>query len=109
MTENTALIAGGVILIIVGGVFSTIISFMLAMSMYILADQQVTTFEALKMSRTMMQGMKWKLFCLNFRFVGWTLLSVFFTLGIGMLWVTPYLWVATSAFYDDVKGRVTLA
>ena len=35
-------------------------------------------------------------------FIGWGLLSVL-TLGIGFLWLSPYMNAAYAAFYDDVS------
>ena len=53
----------------------------------------------------MMIGHKWRLFCLEFSFIGWTLLAAIFTFGIGMLWVIPYREAAIAAFYDDLANR----
>lgn len=47
-------------------------------------------------------GNKWKLFCLGFRFFGWALLCIL-TLGIGFLWLFPYMIVSFAQFYDDLK------
>jgi uncharacterized membrane protein len=49
-----------------------------------------------------MQGNKWKFFCLGARFFGWILLCVL-TMGIGFLWLLPYMSVAFAQFYDDLK------
>ena len=38
-----------------------------------------------------------------FGFIGWFLLS-FLTLGIGLLWLIPYVETAQAAFYEDVKA-----
>lgn len=70
---------------------------------YILAeDQKISGSEALKKSKQMMQGKKWQFFCLNLRFVGWTILCVF-TLGIGFLWLIPYMQVSFAEFYKSLK------
>lgn len=50
----------------------------------------------------MMKGNKWKLFCLGWRFFGWMLLCML-TLGIGFLWLVPYIKVSFAQFYDDIK------
>lgn len=63
--------------------------------------------EAMRVSRNMMRGNKWRLFCLDFSFIGWTILASIFTLGIGMLWVYPYREAAIATFYDDVTNRRT--
>ena len=50
----------------------------------------------------MMNGHKWQLFCLELSFLGWMIVGVL-CLGIGTLWVTPYMWVAEANFYEDLK------
>ena len=72
---------------------------------YILADHpEMGIFDAIRLSKAMMAGAKFKLFCMQFSFIGWSLLSVL-TLYIGMLWLVPYVSVSTSAFYEDVSRR----
>ena len=76
-----------------------------AQTFYLLADHsELGPLEAIRRSREMMDGFKWKLFCLGFRFVGWLLLAAF-TLGIGLLWIQPYMAVANAHFYDDIQGK----
>ena len=76
-----------------------------AMAPYIMAqDPNVGIREAVNRSKEMMQGRKWKLFCLHFSFLGWALLSIF-TLGIGLLWLSPYMAAAEAAFYLDASGQ----
>ena len=36
-------------------------------------------------------------------FIGWGILCVF-TLGIGTLWLLPYMQTSIAAFYEDVKA-----
>ena len=40
--------------------------------------------------------------CLHISFIGWAFLSVF-TLGIGYLFLSPYMIAADCAFYNEVK------
>lgn len=54
------------------------------------------------MSEKMMAGNKWRLFCLQFSFIGWQILCIL-SLGIGFLWLTPYMNAATAAFYDEIS------
>ena len=52
-------------------------SFSYAMTPYILAEHpEMTASQAIDASKYMMQGNKWRLFCLRFSFIGWILLSV---------------------------------
>lgn len=57
-----------------------------------------------RLSRHMMRGHKWQLFCLYLSFIGWGILSVF-TLGIGLLWLSPYMYTAVAHFYEDVRAE----
>lgn len=66
---------------------------------------QLKAIEALRMSRNLMKGNKWKAFCLDISFIGWYLLAVCCTCGIGMIAVLPYHQVASAAFYDEISQR----
>ena len=56
----------------------------------------------MEVSMQMMKGNKWRLFCLQLSFIGWAILCVL-TLGIGYLWLNPYMNAAIAAFYDEVS------
>lgn len=88
------------LLLIIPGIIA---SFRYAMTDYILAENpELSASEAISLSKQMMQGNKWRLFCLGFSFIGWDILCAF-TLGIGNLWLTPYRQAATAAFYREVS------
>lgn len=71
---------------------------------FILSDNpKISGQDALKKSKELMKGYKWKYFCLCLRFFGWFLLSIL-TLGIGFLFLVPYANVSFAHFYDDVKS-----
>lgn len=55
-------------------------------------------------SRKMMNGHKWKYFCLQLSFLGWIIVGSL-CLGIGTLWVTAYMQAANAAFYEDLKEQ----
>ena len=75
-----------------------------AMTPYILADNpELSAREAIKMSKEMMRGNKWRLFCLGFSFIGWIILGAF-TFGIGYLWLNPYIAAANADFYREISG-----
>ena len=79
-----------------------------SMSFYILHDNpEIGAKEALSASKSMMQGYKWKLFCLHLSFIGWGLLSVL-TLGIGFLWLVPYIKASEANFYQNLKEAYIL-
>lgn len=76
-----------------------------AMSEFIMIDnRQCSATEAITLSRKLMKGKKWKLFCLDLSFIGWALLSIL-TLGFLMLFVAPYHTAARAAFYNDIKNK----
>ena len=83
--------------------------FRYAMSYYILADNpDIGPLGAIRQSKVMMKGNKWKLLCLYLSFIGWYILGLF-TLCIGYLWLTPYIEVSTVAFYDIANGSLRAA
>ena len=84
------------------------IFYMYSMAHIIMADYpDVGAIEAMRLSRKMMKGNKWRLFCLNFSFIGWALLAACCTCGIGYYFLTPYQYVANAAFYHEISGRKT--
>jgi len=54
--------------------------------------------ELITESRKLMKGYKWKLFLLCLSFIGWGILCIF-TLGIGLLWLIPYINTSLAEFY----------
>ena len=75
---------------------------------FILAeDKEIGPMEALKKSRDMMDGYKWKYFEMSLMFFGLSLLCIL-TLGIGFLWLVPFMQVSYANFYDDLKGEFVL-
>jgi len=78
--------------------------FSYSMTPYILEENpELSANEAIDRSRAMMKGHKFDLFWLFLSFIGWFFLSLL-TLGIGGLWLGPYMQTATAAFYEDVKA-----
>lgn len=72
-----------------------------AMTMYLKAKEpNLTANQAITKSRELMDGYKWKLFCLKFSFIGWAILSVL-TLGIGFFFLAPYVEASCTAFFED--------
>lgn len=73
-----------------------------SMAHYIANDHpEMTAREAITASKEMMQGQRWRLFCLDISFIGWELLSIF-TLGLGSYAVAPYAETARAFFYQDL-------
>jgi len=79
-----------------------------SMAFFILADNETMgPLDAISASKALMAGHRWRLTCLLARFLGWGILSVF-TVGIGFLWLFPYIGVSTALFYEDLKSRAAV-
>ena len=90
------------LLLIVPGIIAAI-SYSLAF--FLMSDDpNIGAMEAIDKSKKMMYGYKWKFFCLGLRFFGWFLLGIL-SLGIGFLWIIPYMYVSYAKFYEDVKAN----
>ena len=75
-----------------------------AMTGYILAEHpELSASETIAQSKAMMEGNRWRLFCLHFSFIGWDILCAL-TLGIGNLALRPYRHAAEAAFYRELYG-----
>lgn len=72
---------------------------------FILKDEpELGIVDVIKKSWAMMKGHKMQAFLLELSFIGWMLLGII-TLGIGLLWVEPYMMSAIGLFYEDVKAE----
>jgi len=88
------------LLLIIPGIIK---SFSYSMCYYILADNpEVGVRNALTLSKQLMSGYKWKYFVLQLSFIGWSILACL-SLGIGYLWLAPYMQISMANFYDGVK------
>jgi len=88
------------LLLIIPGIIAAI---SYSLSFYIMSDNpNIGVKEAIDKSKEMMYGYKWKYFCLCLRFIGWILLGIL-SLGIGFLWIMPYMTISSAKFYEDVK------
>jgi uncharacterized membrane protein len=72
-------------------------------------NPQLGVIDCMKKSRDIMQGHKADYFILNLSFIGWALLCIL-TIGIGFLWLIPYINTTNAIFYnklvthDDLDG-----
>ena len=98
---QTLFIALWSLLLIVPGIIKT---FAYSMAYYIMSDHPEYTWkQCLEESQRIMKGNKWKLFCLDFSFIGWYIVGSL-CLGIGMFWVYPYHYMARAEFYNELIG-----
>jgi len=58
--------------------------------------------ECIDRSKAMMDGHKMDLFLLDLSYIGWILLG-FLSLGIGFLWISPWMQMAHVRFYEELK------
>jgi uncharacterized membrane protein len=94
------------LLLVIPGIIA---AFSYALTFFILADNPgMEGLAAISRSKELMRGRKWKLFCLVCRFIGWFFLG-FISLGIGFLWIMPYLQTSLTLFYEDLMGEVVQA
>lgn len=92
----------GVIFFIVPGI---IFAMMFAQVPYILRDDEnIGVIDALKKSANMMKGHKMQLFLLYLSFIGWAILAIL-TLGIGYLFLFPYMYTTVAHYYEDLKSE----
>ena len=81
-------------------------SYSYKMIFFILAENPgISVRKAMNMSKAMTKGFKWDLFVMDLSFVGWGILSLL-TLGIGLLWLEPYIRTSTVYAYKYLKERV---
>ena len=90
------------LLLIIPGIMK---AFSYALTPYIIMDEpKLTARQAITRSCEIMQGRRWKLFCLYLSFIGWGILSLL-TFGIGFLWLAPYMNASIAAFYEDARAE----
>lgn len=80
-----------------------------SMAFYIMQDDPSKGWKTcIDESRNMMNGYKWKLFCLDLSFIGWYFVGAL-CFGVGTLFVYPYHNAARAQFYLDLKGDEPVA
>lgn len=95
----------GFILLIVSLIWLITKSYYYQLANFIAIDNpEMTSKDAVLKSRELMQGKRGKLFCLQLSFIGWAILSAV-TLGIGMLWLLPYMQFAAISFYKNALPK----
>ena len=94
------------LLLIVPGIIK---SYSYAMSGYLLMrNPELGAIESINQSRKLMDGEKWNLFKLDLSFIGWILLGII-TLGIGFIFITPYIFECRTVFFNELYDRKFIA
>lgn len=90
------------LLLIIPGIIK---AYAYAMVPYIAEDNpELGPRDCLKRSEGLMYGHKMDLFILHLSFIGWILLG-FLSLGIGLLWVAPWIEMTQIRFYEELKAE----
>lgn len=92
------------LLFIIPGIYKTYEYFLID---YILAVRpDIDRKSAFEMSKRLMDGYKGEAFVLSLSFIGWVLLSTFFTCGIlSIAYVNPYMYATFNEFYAFVRAE----
>ena len=97
---QSLLIALGIVLFIVPGI---ILACSYSMVYFIKCDNpEISAFDALSLSKRMMDGHKMEYFRLQLSFIGWYILG-FLCFGIGAFWASAYNQAANAAFYEEIR------
>ena len=89
------------ILLVVPGIIAAL---SYSLTFYILSDEpSLTATEALNKSKKLMDGYKMKLFHLCLRFLLFAIICIL-TLGIGFLWLVPFIHTTMAMFYNDIRN-----
>lgn len=88
------------LLLIIPGIIK---SYAYAMTEFIAEDNPLLgPNECIDRSKAMMNGHKMDLFLLDLSYIGWILLGII-SLGIGFLWIGPWMQMAHVKFYEEIK------
>lgn len=73
---------------------------------YIVKDYpDLSETEVITLSRSMMDGNKWRTFLLDLTFVGWFFVGIVSYGMISVLWTYPYYENTIAALYLELKGE----
>lgn len=105
MITGIILTAISIIALYVSIIWMVIRGLLYSLANYIAIDKpEISTKEAVEESSKLMSGNRGKFFILGLSFIGWGILCIF-TLGIGALWLTPYVTFSEIVFYEMLKGK----
>ena len=96
-----------VILFILAIIYMIIKSLLYTLAYYISYDNpELSSKECVLKSAELMKGNRSKYFLLLLSLSGWAILAAF-TFGIGLLWLMPYMQIATVCFYEHLINPKT--
>lgn len=111
-TSETSFAIFGIVVMVLSviGLYVSMIWMIIRGLLYSLAyfvaidNPEITTKQAVEESEKMMKGNRGKLFLLNLSFIGWGILAII-TIGIGSLWLLPYMIFSEIIFYQMLKSK----
>ncbi len=106
----------GALILFVAAIATAVLQVLIGYRIYfcymIMAEYpEIGVVDALRNSNNLMRGKIWRLFCLEFSFIGWYFLAALATVctcGLGsvaFLALAPYVNASITAFYDDIANR----
>lgn len=105
LAELPIMFSVGLVLYVVAMVFAVVVGLLYTLTTCIAYDNpNMTSLEVVNESARLMRGNRGKVFLLDLSFIGWAILTIF-TLGIGYLWLLPYMEVALICFYEHLLGK----
>lgn len=91
---------------VLGCVLTIFISITFSMTYFALIDgEELSVWQAFKTALQLINTHKKRYFYMQLSFIGLYLLTLL-TLGLGILWVQPYIMQTTTLFYLDIKGEL---
>lgn len=105
--SKTYSVATGLIITEALSLVGVVIGFLITLPLYFVFwiyadDPDIDTREAFRCSISLTKGVKWRLILMELSFIGWMLLGLL-TVGIGLLWITPYMTQSFTNIYLDQK------
>lgn len=101
-TSGSIFIAAVFIAVVIAEVY-IILTFDLIYPLYI-DRPELSVMDGFRMSYTLMRGNKKRLLQLHLSFIGWQILGIC-SIGIGMLWIVPYIRQTNANFYLDLTEQ----
>ena len=93
------------VILFIGYVWLIVRGLLCVLSTYIAIDNpQMSAKDTVDLSAKLMKGNRWKYIFLSLSFIGWMILSIL-TLGIGFIFLFPYMSVAMVCFYENLAGK----
>lgn len=104
-SRNSSLLGILSVIMVVDSIYFTMKSYYYQLAYVVAADNpEMTGLEAVEKSESLMQGRRFKLFCLQLSFIGWIILGII-PFAIGLLWVIPYMQFSVFAFYKNALSE----